>query len=108
MEPVDSACGQTDSAHETCCGDNALRFRGGEHSYACVQNLDTWIGAPTDKWAFSKGSAYRGPITKGELAFYLDKGVLQPQNKVFHLSKAIAKPKARSEFERLGQRVAQW
>ena len=51
--------------------------------------MNKWTGAPTDEWAFMHGF-YRGPITRAQLAFYLDRKMLEPHTQIVHMSQVTA------------------
>lgn len=56
------------------------------NKWVCLQGMGKWIGGPTDEWSFLRSLGFWGPLTKAKLAFYLDKGMLQPYTHIAHVS----------------------
>ena len=48
--------------------------------------MDKQVGGPLDEWVYLTPQGYQGPITKAQLAFYLEMGKLPSQCLVRHVA----------------------
>ena len=52
-------------------------WQAAKYNCDCLQTGEPLMGGPTDEWAFSEHGGSRGPVTKAQLAFFCDEGLLR-------------------------------